>query len=227
VPPPSGPSRNGSARRAATLRHLTDAARLAASADGAALMLLDEGGALRVASATGTGARLLELTHEHFGEGPCLACCERRQVIAVEDVRAGSHWPGVGVSLELGGLRSLVSAPVEVEGEVKGALAAYAASRRWWSDGTLHALAVLAAAAGGVLRAVADLDHREAEVRQLQHALASRVVIEQAKGVLMARTGMTPQDAFERMRATARSSGRKLSDVARDVIEATHHRRGA
>jgi GAF domain-containing protein len=217
---PSGP-----AARTATLRHLIDAARLAANADGAALMLFDQDGALCLAGSVGAGARPLALAHRHFGEGPCLACCERRKVIAVPDVRADSHWPGVGLSLELGGLCSLISAPVEVSGEVVGVLAAYGAAPREWNGDNLHALAVLAAATGGALQAVADLDDREVKVRQLQHALASRIVIEQAKGVLMGRTGMKPQDAFEGMRARARSSGRRLADIAGEVVDAATRRR--
>jgi AmiR/NasT family two-component response regulator len=71
----------------------------------------------------------------------------------------------------------------------------------------------------GLLAHVAEL---ERENGQLREALESRIVIEQAKGVLAERYFLVPDQAFEAMRRAARSSGRRIHDVAREVVVATH-----
>jgi hypothetical protein len=72
-------------------------------------------------------------------------------------------------------------------------------------------------ASSGIARA-ADRDQLEERVRQLQTALTSRIVIEQAKGILAERHGMTPEDAFQALRRYARSSGQRLHRVAAAVV---------
>ncbi len=63
-----------------------------------------------------------------------------------------------------------------------------------------------------------DARHKSQLAAQLQSGLESRVLIEQAKGVLMERHGLDDQAAFTRLRRQARSNGRKLADVAREII---------
>jgi ANTAR domain len=72
-----------------------------------------------------------------------------------------------------------------------------------------------------------ELANREVEVAQLRRALTSRVWIEQAKGVLAATRGVSPDEAFQRLRAQARSSSRKLADLAREIVQEAQRERVA
>ena len=72
-----------------------------------------------------------------------------------------------------------------------------------------------------------ELANREVEVAQLRRALTSRVWIEQAKGVLVATRGVSPDAAFQQLRNQARSSSRKLADLAREVVQAAQRERVA
>ena len=72
-----------------------------------------------------------------------------------------------------------------------------------------------------------ELADREVEVAQLRRALSSRVWIEQAKGVLVATGGVSPDEAFQRLRAQARSSSRKLADLAQEVVQEAQRERVA
>jgi len=88
-----------------------------------------------------------------------------------------------------------------------------------WSEADAGAIRAYASALGTLLWIVADAHASSVLASQLQYALEQRVVVEQAKGVLMEREGMDSRQAFERLRATARSSQRKLIDVAAEVIK--------
>jgi sugar-specific transcriptional regulator TrmB len=77
----------------------------------------------------------------------------------------------------------------------------------------------LAAVTAGLVRTAVELANREVEVAQLRQALVSRVWIEQAKGVLGASQGISPDAAFQQLRARARSSKRKLADLAQEVVQ--------
>ena len=72
-----------------------------------------------------------------------------------------------------------------------------------------------------------ELANREVEVAQLRQALTSRVWIEQAKGVLAATRGVSPDEAFQRLRAQARSSLRKLADLAQEIVQEAQRERVA
>jgi hypothetical protein len=109
--------------------------------------------------------------------------------------------------------------PVRLEGQPVGTLNAYAARPRAWSEQDVDALAGLAAVTAELVRTGVELTGRDVEVAQLRQALASRIWIEQAKGVLAATTGISPDAAFEQLRARARSSSRKLIEVAQEVVQ--------
>ena len=70
-----------------------------------------------------------------------------------------------------------------------------------------------------LVRTAVELANREVEVAQLRHALVGRVWIEQAKGVLAGTQGISPDTAFQQLRARARSSRRKLADLAQEVVQ--------
>src|SRR5918995_61763 len=114
------------------------------------------------------------------------------------------------------------AAPVPADGRTLGALTVIMATPRQWSQAEAQAISGYASILGRLLVTAADAAHQRRLAGQLQTALDSRIVIEQAKGVLMARKGLPSLQAFQLLRHTARSSSRKLTDVAAEIIATPH-----
>ncbi|HEX2155452.1 MAG TPA: GAF and ANTAR domain-containing protein [Actinomycetes bacterium] len=110
-----------------------------------------------------------------------------------------------------------LSAPVEVDGSAIGTLDIYSSVPWDWDDSEIAALQTYAGLAASLLTAAVTAQVQGRLANQLQAALEHRWLIEQAKGMVMAREGLDAQAAFERLRQEARSSSRRLVDVASDV----------
>ena len=110
-----------------------------------------------------------------------------------------------------------MSAPVELDGSAIGTLDIYSSAPWDWDDSEITALQTYAGLTASLLTAAVTAQVKGRLADQLQAALAHRWLIEQAKGIVMGRERLDPQAAFERLRRAARSSGRRLADVARDV----------
>ena len=190
--------------------------------DAAGLMLNDQRGNLQVVAYTDESARLLELFELQKAEGPCLDCFATGQVIANVDLAASrSRWPVfTGAALEMGFTYGH-ALPLRLRGQVLGALNLFTVERTSLTDDHI------AVAQGMADIATIGLLHERALrdqlllAEQLQTALHSRIVIEQAKGVLSARAGITVGEAFSRMRAHARRAGEQLTRVAEAVVAGT------
>jgi hypothetical protein len=115
--------------------------------------------------------------------------------------------------------------PVRLGEQPVGTLDVYATQPRAWSTGEVEALGALAVVTAELVSTGVELANREVEVAQLRRALAGRVWIEQAKGVLAATQGVSPDQAFEQLRKRARSSSRKLADLAQEVVQAAQRER--
>jgi hypothetical protein len=101
----------------------------------------------------------------------------------------------------------------------------YVTQPRAWSTGEVEALGALAVVTAELVSTGVELANREVEVAQLRQALASRVWIEQAKGVLAVTRGVSPDAAFQQLRKQARSSSRKLADLAQEVVQEAQRER--
>jgi transcriptional regulator with GAF, ATPase, and Fis domain len=187
--------------------------------DAAGLMLDDQRGNLRVIAYTDESTRLLELFELQKAEGPCLDCFATGQVIANVDLTASrSRWP-VFTEAALGsGFAYSHALPLRLRRQVVGALNLFTVER---AELTADHLAV---AQGMADIATIGLLHERALrdqvvlAEQLQTALHSRIVIEQAKGVLSARAAISVGEAFTRMRTHARRTGEPLTTVAEAVV---------
>jgi hypothetical protein len=115
------------------------------------------------------------------------------------------------------GICAALSAPVEVDGSAIGTLDIYSNLPWDWDDSEIAALQTYAGLAASLLTAAVTAQVKGRLADQLQAALEHRWLIEQAKGMVMAREGLDAQAAFERLRQSARSSSRRLVDVASDV----------
>jgi len=120
-----------------------------------------------------------------------------------------------------------LSVPVRLASQPVGTLDVYVSQPRAWSPAEVEALGALAVVTAELVSTGVELANREVEVAQLRRALTSRVWIEQAKGVLVATRGVSPDAAFQQLRNQARSSSRKLADLAREVVQAAQRERVA
>lgn len=187
--------------------------------DGVGALLRDGDGGLVIATANTEAGRIVEALEVDLLEGPCTESMETGEQILVPDLAAAvERYPRFVPSALEAGVQSIHALPMTVRVEQVGSLdliatrpvnltAADLAIAQMLSDVTVAYLANT--------QAFQDVSKLAA---QLQHALDSRVVIEQAKGKLSERHGITVSEAFERLRSHARSNGRKLHDVATDLL---------
>lgn len=191
-------------------------------ADAAGIMLADRDGGLHVMASSAEEARLLELYELQNNEGPCLDCFRSGRPVARDDLPAmRTSWPAFTDQLQQLGFRSAQALPMRLRDETIGALNLFRSEPGLLSEADLgigQAMADVATVGLIQERAIAA---SELLATQLQTALTSRVQLEQAKGILAERTGLPVDQAFLAMRDFARNSGRRLSDVAAQIIEGT------
>ena len=202
---------------ARTLQQVVDGAKQLFDADGAGLMLVDQEGALRWASASDQTAQTVEDGQERLAQGPCAVAFSQRAPAAIRDVNTDPDWQEFTKVLLGEGIVAALSVPVELDGGVVGTLDIYAGQPRDWDPSEVAALQAYAGLVASLLSAAVTAQVKGRLADQLQAALAHRWLIEQAKGVLMGREDLDAQTAFERLRGAARSSTRRLADVAKDV----------
>jgi len=186
-------------------------------ADGVGLMLVDAEGALRWAAASDQQAEQLEQAQEELAQGPCTDAFWQRAPVPVRDVtREGAQ--EIASMLLGASFRAALSVPVELAGGPIGTLDTYARGERAWNESEVSALQACAGVVANLLGHAVAAFTQGRLARQLQVALEHRVVIEQAKGVLMERDMVDAATAFERLRSVARSRRRAVGEVARDVV---------
>jgi transcriptional regulator with GAF, ATPase, and Fis domain len=201
------------------LQTLTERCVELVATDAAGLMLDDQRGTLKVVAYTDESARLLELFELQREEGPCLDCFATGRVIANIDLATASdRWPVFTEAARELGFATCHALPLRLRRQVIGALNLFTVGTERLSDDHLAVAQGLADIATiGLLheRAVHDQGILS---EQLQTALHSRILIEQAKGVLSARTGTSVEEAFRRMRTHARRTGSPLTAVADGIV---------
>lgn len=188
--------------------------------DAGGVMLDDGDGALRLVSATSDKMERYEQTELRHGEGPCIDAYRTVDQVVAHDLNlARDRWPRVAdVALSLG-MQSVYAFPLRLRDDCIGALNLYREKVGPFDEEDVRlAQAFADVAAIGILQARA-VSNAEARAQHLQHALTSRITIEQAKGVVMANTGLNSQQAFDMLRAHSRKNRVKLNEVARGVIE--------
>jgi GAF domain-containing protein len=204
------------------LTHLTDRCMEVLDVSAAGLMLAAPGGELRVVASSSEAMRLLELFELQAQDGPCLDCYRRGEPVVNKNLGAiDGRWPRfTPVAIEAG-FRSVHALPMRLRGMIIGALNLFRSG-----EGTMEEADLLAAQALADVATIAILQHRaasEAQVlnEQLNHALNSRIIIEQAKGVVAERAGLDIEHAFARLRGYARNNNLRLVDVAQRVLDGT------
>ena len=188
----------------------------------AGVLLTDQRGALRVVAASTEKTRLLELLQSQTDQGPCPECFHTGRPVAVADLStAASRWPRFVAQARQIGFASVHALPMRLRTTVIGALNLFGTRPGALAGDTIRLGQAMADVATiGLLQARAIHD-RQTVAEQLQTALNSRVVIEQAKGVIAERRHLDMDASFTLLRGTARTSNRRLSELARAVVDGT------
>jgi len=184
----------------------------------AGVMLVSPAGDLKVVASSSDAMRVLEVFEIQSAEGPCIDCVRSGEPIVNHDLdHAAKGWPRFAPKAVAAGFVAVHALPMRLRGRVIGALNMFLTEH-----GAMRDADVLAAQAFADVATIAVLSHRAASDAQrlndqLTLALNTRIVIEQAKGVVAEAAGVDMEHAVERLRRHARSHNLRLTDLATDV----------
>ena len=190
--------------------------------DAAGVMLASATGELRLVASSSEAMRVLELFELQASEGPCLDAFRTGEAVAHESLRPGSgRWPQFSTVAFEAGFRSALAMPLRLRENTIGA--AQPREDGGGADGAKPTFGSRARSPTSrrSVSCSSEPDRTPHVNEQLSHALTSRVVIEQAKGVVFERAGIEMSDAFNRLRSYARGHNLRLTDVARAAIDGT------
>jgi GAF domain-containing protein len=188
----------------------------------AGLLLADASGHLRLIAATSEAAQTVELFQIQQEEGPCHDCFHSGTPVNVADLAAdSSRWPSVAPFAVAAGFRTAHALPLRLRGEILGAMNLFRTEPVPLTASDLATAQALADVATIALIQSRVIHDSQILSDQLQEALQSRVLIEQAKGMLAERLGCGVDDGFIHLRRYARHQQRRLSQVAGDLLDGT------
>jgi GAF domain-containing protein len=152
-------------------------------------------------------------------EGPCVTAAAERRTVRSGLLEQDAQWPRFGPRVAHLGVHSALSLPLLVGDLVVGAMNVYSHERDVFGDHAQELGELFAAPAAVAVRNAQVLDQARRLTEQLQAALSSRAIIDQALGILMSRRGGTADDAFATLRQISQGNSVKLSLVASDIVE--------
>jgi GAF domain-containing protein len=186
------------------------------------LMLADSEGNLQLVASTSEQAELVEIMQLNAGAGPCLDCYATGEPVSVSNIeQLSDRWPEFRDAALEQGFRSVYAAPMKLRGNVIGTMNLLSTTLGDLNDRDIAvAQALTDVATIGILQ---ERMIRESGLisEQLQRALDSRILIEQAKGVLSQTGQMDMDGAFSTMRKYARKNQLSLHFVAEGVTNRT------
>ena len=204
-----------------TLRQIAELAReTVPGVDEASITLVD---GERPATVVFTGPVAVELDERQYesAKGPCLDAAVAGELIVVDTDSDDPVYTEFEDSARRVGIRHTIAVGLPVQGRLVGALNLYARAETAYEPSAIE-LAETFAGCAAVVVANAALQHRTADLAaHLRRALESRAVIEQAKGIVMARLHVDGDEAFKHLARMSQRSNRKLRDVAQDLVERT------
>ncbi|WP_072803299.1 ANTAR domain-containing response regulator [Rhodococcoides yunnanense] len=200
--------------------HLVEAVTEVFDLAGASVLISDnEGEALAVSVTTPAVVSLADCQVEYQRGPGCDAYREARTVDAGDVALVRQRWPKFADVAARLGVAAVASFPLFREGEVMGSLDLYSSKLQQWSTAELDAARVLARFACAQLINSVQVRRMKEVAEQLEHALESRIIIEQAKGVLAASDNIDTELAFERLRQHARKHRTSVREIAQAVVE--------
>jgi GAF domain-containing protein len=193
----------------------------------AGLLLADPRGELRVVAASSEAARLLELFQLQSDQGPCLDCFRSGRPVTATDLSADQRWPQFAGAAGQAGFSAVQALPMRLRDQVIGALNLFRGTAGPFDADTVQVGQALADVATISLLHERSMRRTDTLNEQLQTALNSRVIIEQAKGKLAERLGIDVNQAFALLRDQARNRNQRLSDLAHAFVDGTQAITGA
>jgi transcriptional regulator with GAF, ATPase, and Fis domain len=185
----------------------------------AGLLLADEEGTLQVVAASSERTRLLELFQLQTDQGPCVECFRSGQPVSVIDLAGAGRWPQFTAAAMQIGFAAVHAVPMRLRTETIGALNFFTTQSGAVDQSKLRLGQALADVATIGLLQQRAIRSRNTLTEQLQTALNSRILIEQAKGVLAERLRIGVDEAFANLRDEARRRNRRLSDLAQAIVD--------
>jgi GAF domain-containing protein len=185
----------------------------------AGTLLADPKGRLHYMAASDETTKLLELLQLDNQDGPCVDAFHHREPVLNTDLRtAAERWPHFAPTASAAGFHSVHAFPLYRRDQVIGALGVFATAPSHFDDTDVHIVQSLATVAAISLLYRRSIDHAEDLAQQLQTALDSRVLIEQAKGAIAHAHNISADQAFTLLRAYARRTNQRLKDVASQAV---------
>ncbi len=188
----------------------------------AGIMLVAPEGELRAMASSSEAMRVVELFELQSKEGPCLDCYRTGRPVVNQDLTAvNTRWPRFAAVALDAGFKAADAVPMRLRGQIIGAINLFRSE-----PGSLTDDDVITARAFADVATIAILQHRaalEAQVlnNQLNHALNSRIAIEQAKGMIAEREGLGMEQAFSLLRNHSRNHNLRLANVATEIVDGT------
>jgi GAF domain-containing protein len=184
---------------------------------GAAVTVVDEHGKHSKAASNAVAQQADDLQYR-FDEGPCLTAWQRGELVRIDDTTTDGRWPRWNEAASALGVRSVLSTPLLMAEESIGAMKVYCERPMNYGPHDEHVMRLLAEQAAILLANTQSLQEARRLSRQLTEALASRDVVAQATGVLLARGAADEQTAFATLAAAAQRTFRPVQDVARALV---------
>lgn len=200
------------------LRHIADfAVRAIPGADGAGLTLLEDRQADTVVSSDAF-VREVDAIQYGIGEGPCITAAAERRTVTSGELSGDHQWPRFGPRVGRLGVHSALSLPLLAGDEVLGAMNIYAHAKDAFDARSIEMGELFAVPAAISVQNARVFAQTGRLTSQLQNALTNRAVIDQALGILMSRSGCSPEEAIDKLKAMSQAENRKLSVVAHQVL---------
>jgi GAF domain-containing protein len=180
-------------------------------AEDAGITFVTKDGRVQARAATGDRPAILDKLQDHLGQGPCLRALSKREIVEIADMAADRRWPRFSAAAAEHGVGSMLALRLYVTAEKKlGALNLYAGEPHAFDEESAAVARIYAVHAAIALAAA------ERETR-LEAALRSRDRISQAKGILMERYKLTPDQAFTLLARASSLTNRKIRDIAEEI----------
>jgi GAF domain-containing protein len=199
-------------------RVATYAVRAIPGADGAGLTLLREGQSDTIVASTDF-VRDVDAVQYSLGQGPCITAALEGRTVHSGSLESETLWPKFGPRAARLGVHSVMSLPLLAADESLGAMNVYARAHDAFDERAIEFGELFAIPAAISVHNARALEQARTLATQLSAALASRPVIDQALGILMSRTGVTSEEAFDRLRVMSQSENRKVSALAQQIVD--------
>ena len=200
------------------IREIVETTHSMFAVDGAGLMLCDAALHLRSVAASDDRFAHLEDLQVRHQEGPCITAFDTKELVGAVDLEHDGRWPLFSEAAIRREVRAVLASPLPYNQDAVGVVAVLSERSRPWSAANELALLAFTDLAALLIASIIQGEQQSELAGQLQGALDSRQVIEQAKGILMGTQGISARAAYEHLRSRARAERRKLGVVCAEVV---------